>query len=447
MTQLVCHCAFSPSCCRALLVARVGRGLLPRVRWTPVARRPASLPVSSRRPRTRSAEEPVRDQLPDGRPTGPARRRVTRRAAGQRVQDLRRRVQRRRRRRRPGRPRPCRPARARRIPRCWRSTIVSGSSAPGAPDRLLRGRRRAAVEPARRAGRVVGGRAAESVRRSAVGDLARRAAARPVGPLLEAAAPAPVDVGPAQVHPAEADRLDALLARTRPARRRSARRSRGAPCTPGVLEPQLDVLRAGRRPRAAPPRRRSRCRPASRRPAPARARRAGAPSWRAPGARRRGEVAAAPRRRSARHLVAGQPGVAVDQPLAGGRRDHERRVGHDQVEPLAARPARRGCPRGRRRRTVVERGVEPGQRSARGLTSVATTWRGVRGEVQAWTPQPVPRSSARSTRSRTVSCASERGGRADPEHVVAADRVRRRRRGRASGRWRPRGRRRPSGRA
>jgi hypothetical protein len=36
------------------------------------------------------------------------------------------------------------------------------------------------------------------------------------------------------------------------------------------------------------------------------------------------------------HAVAGQAGVAVDQPLAGRRGDHERRVGGDQVEALAA---------------------------------------------------------------------------------------------------------------
>ena len=51
--------------------------------------------------------------------------------------------------------------------------------------------------------------------------------------------------------------------------------------------------------------------------------------------------------------VAGQPGVAVDQPLAGRRRDHERRVGRDQVEALARHRLEEASRRGRRPRTSL----------------------------------------------------------------------------------------------
>ena len=65
------------------------------------------------------------------------------------------------------------------------------------------------------------------------------------------------------------------------------------------------------------------------------------------------------------HAVAGQAGVAVDQPVAGGRGDHEGRVGGDQVEPLPRDRLEERAVADLDLRTV-ELGVEPGhpQRAA-----------------------------------------------------------------------------------
>ena len=83
------------------------------------------------------------------------------------------------------------------------------------------------------------------------------------------------------------------------------------------------------------------------------------------------------------HLVAGQPRVAVDQPLAGRGRDDERRVGGDQVVPLAAHRLEEGPvthldPVA----DLVEGGVEPGD-AERPLVDVGRDHVvAVRGEVQ-----------------------------------------------------------------
>ena len=57
--------------------------------------------------------------------------------------------------------------------------------------------------------------------------------------------------------------------------------------------------------------------------------------------------------------------------------------------------------------TSLRAALKPVIARARGLTSVATTSSACAARCRAWTPQPVPRSSARATGSRTVSWASE----------------------------------------
>ena len=187
---------------------------------------------------------------------------------------------------RPARPRRCRPAGRGACPRCWRSTIVSGSAAPTSPTVSWR--------TSTRTVRRLASSASSSARRQEVGT------ARPVGhlgperlldlerPLLEVHDRLPVH--PAQVQPPEPDPLDALLVEPGqpgvvPLGRSRGGRARRRPSATARRTPP------GRRPPAARPRRRSRCRPASRRPGPARARRAGAPSWRAPAPSRRGSGA------------------------------------------------------------------------------------------------------------------------------------------------------------
>ena len=80
----------------------------------------------------------------------------------------------------------------------------------------------------------------------------------------------------------------------------------------------------------------------------------------------------------------GRPGVAVDEPLAGGRRDHERRVGGDQVEALVRDRLEEAAladldPVAPRSLSAALNRVS---RSARWFTSVATTCVRVRGQVQ-----------------------------------------------------------------
>ncbi len=159
---------------------------------------------------------------------------------------------------------------------------------------------------------------------------------------------------PAQVQPAEADRLDALLLEPRQPGVVAGRRSRRRPCTPASLS-HSSTYAAGS---AA-----SRCTTQASQPLPVEP--AGDPllprlaATVHPVGEHLGASRRARRWRGApvttRRTISspGQPGVAVDQPLVGGRRDHERRVGHDQVEPLARHRLEEAARRGRRRSTSL----------------------------------------------------------------------------------------------
>ncbi len=183
----------------------------------------------------------------------------------------------------------------------------------------------------------------------------------------------------ADVDPPEADALDPGLLEPRQPRVVAARVVRAA-VVAGVLEPQLDVGRRVERlalhdqrvavvaqPRAEPlvPRPALDDRPVGQDLEPAAV----------------GEVVGAGAHDVLDDAVAGQAGVAVDQPLAGGRRDHEGRVGRDQVEAL---------PRDRlEERPVphvdvgaVELGVEPGHPERPTVDVRGDDAVGVAGEVE-----------------------------------------------------------------
>ena len=72
-------------------------------------------------------------------------------------------------------------------------------------------------------------------------------------------------------------------------------------------------------------------------------------------------------------LVARQPAVAVDQHVGARRGDDERRVGGDQVEPLAGDGLPERALAQVDRRTSLSAQVSAASRSARRLTSVPTT--------------------------------------------------------------------------
>ncbi len=133
-----------------------------------------------------------------------------------------------------------------------------------------------------------------------------------------------------------------------------------------------------------------------------------------------GEVVGGAGDDAADHLVAGEAGVAVDQPLTGAGRDHERRVGDDQVERLAGH------------RVVeaagavvdldaVEQGVEAGHRErplvdvgGHDVAGVLTEVQGLDAAAGAEVERPVDRVAHGQLGQRG-------GGRADPEDVVGTD--------------------------
>ena len=161
---------------------------------------PAPLPAGGR-------QETFGDQV-DGSSSAQSRRRprASRMLAPGRVSGRRRRP-------RPGPASTVSTCRARRIPRCWRSTIVSGSSAPGSPAVSWRTSTRVAEPASRAAPRRTSppaGRCAEP------GPPPRdRAAARPRRATPRGAATGSRPGRRAtQVQPAEADGLDALARRT-----------------------------------------------------------------------------------------------------------------------------------------------------------------------------------------------------------------------------------------
>ena len=124
--------------------------------------------------------------------------------------------------------------------------------------------------------------------------------------------------------------------------------------------------------------------------------------------------------------VAGQAGVAVDQPFAGGRGDHERRVGRDQVEELAVhRLEERPVADLDALLDVVEGGVEAGEPQRAGVDVGRDDRLGVAGEVQgldaaagAEVQRPADRLAQRQLR-------QARGGGTDAQHVVGTDPLRR----------------------
>ena len=123
--------------------------------------------------------------------------------------------------------------------------------------------------------------------------------------------------------------------------------------------------------------------------------------------------------------VAGQPGVAVDQPLARSPGEitngglvaiRSNRSSRDRLEE--ASPSRTSI--GRRR--SLSAALKPGQpqRPRVDVGGDDVRRRGA-ARCRAWTPQPVPRSSARATGSRSGQLGQGGRGRADAEHVVGAD--------------------------
>ena len=242
-------------------------------------------------------------------------------------------------------------------------------------------------------------------------------------PLLEAA------VGPAgarQVDPAEADRLDAVLLEPRQPGVVALGVLR-ATVDAGVLEPHLDVRRqVGHLPLDHPG-----------------VAALGDPAGQAlvPGlvaqdhpVREDLQPAAVVQVvRSGAHdvlddAVAGHPGVAVDQSLARRRRDHERRVGHDQVEGLPAHRVEEaafgaGDSAGRACRDLVQGGVEPGEPERSRVQVAGDHPVGVLGEVQRLHPAPGAEIERRSDRLADGELRERGGGRADPEHVVGRDDV------------------------
>jgi len=101
-----------------------------------------------------------------------------------------------------------------------------------------------------------------------------------------------------------------------------------------------------------------------------------------------GEVRRSPAHDRLDDLVARQAGVAVDEALArprGGRRDHERRVGRDQVEGLAGHRFPEGA-LAHLHVDVVERGVERGDRQGARIDVGRDDPAGVRGQVERLDP-------------------------------------------------------------
>ena len=120
-------------------------------------------------------------------------------------------------------------------------------------------------------------------------------------------------------------------------------------------------------------------------------------------------------------LVAGQAAVAVDQQVASGRADHERRVGGDQVEPLAGHGLEQRAGSHLDVVGAVEGGVEPGQ-PERALVDVGghdvTRVLGQVERLDAAAGAEVERAPDRPAHGEL----GEGGrGRADPEHVVGLD--------------------------
>ena len=291
---------------------------------------------------------------------------------------------------------------------------MAGSSAPGTPDRLLL-HVLAAHEQAHRAHLGVDGR-------TPGGDRRRDRLLDRVRPVEEPVQARPAAT-PADVDPAEADRFDVLLVEPRQpgvvAVEVVARAVQA-----GVLEPQLDVRRRVEQlalhdegvavlgepaaepllPRDAPgdhPVREHLAPATRRRGGPARcgrcARRPGRPAGRS-----RGRPAG--RRWPARSRTAGwtRSGRTAPPPPARG----------------ASRRARRGC------RTPLSSALRRVIRRARSLTSVATTVSQWSARCRAWTPQPVPRSSARAHRLADRQLGQRGRGGTDAEDVVGAHPVR-----------------------
>ena len=121
--------------------------------------------------------------------------------------------------------------------------------------------------------------------------------------------------------------------------------------------------------------------------------------------------------------VAGQAGVAVDEPLAGRRGDDERRVGRDEVEALPAqRLEERPLPHVHG--DLVERRVETRHPQRAGVDVGRDDLPGVGGEVQRLDAAAGAEveGPADGLADRELGQAGRRAG--DAEHVVAADPVR-----------------------
>ena len=115
-------------------------------------------------------------------------------------------------------------------------------------------------------------------------------------------------------------------------------------------------------------------------------------------------------------VVAGHPAVPVDEPVA--RRDHERRVGDDQVEP--------GLPH-RLEETALgrvgvleprERQGQPGERQRTAVQVGGGHPLACRAACSACTPEPAPRSRAVRTGRRTARLAKRGGSPAHAQHQI-----------------------------
>jgi hypothetical protein len=118
-------------------------------------------------------------------------------------------------------------------------------------------------------------------------------------------------------------------------------------------------------------------------------------------------------------LVAGQPGVAVDEALVRCRRDHERRVGHHQVEPVAGHRLEQVTDP-QVDRDVIERGRQPGQRDAACAQVGRHHFARVPAEVERLHTRPGPEVECSTSGLADGELGQAGGRRRDPEHVVRA---------------------------
>ena len=224
---------------------------------------------------------------------------------------------------------------------------------------------------------------------------------------------------PVQVDPAEPDALDTLLVEPAEPRVVPRRGSRRPPCRPASLS-QSSTYAAGSST--------SRCTTSASQPAgtqpPSRSSQGTsrwitqlASTWHQPprrgGPAPRGRCARRPGRRAAR--------VAVDQSLAGRRRDHERRVGGDQVErlgrdgreerPVADVDRRRAWLRAALNRVIHRPAVDVGGDDVPACA----------GEVQCLDAAAGAEVEGTADRLAHRQLRQGRRGRADAEHVVGGD--------------------------